>query len=198
MPRIVRMLVILQIVSGMSKAFSRCLPCFLQNFSLDPLPHPLLVLNFPCSDTSYPYCGMATVNVGSEILTNWDCYQSVYVRALDVETTVLFTSFAGASATAISTPITSPITTNNNVISTNTFSTFSDTTASPSTSTTSPTSSSTSGPSNPSTSHAGAIAGGVVGGLAGLGLVVAGAIFWLHKRKQMEMRVTPPEVSQAM
>jgi Trk-type K+ transport system membrane component len=193
MPRIVRTLVILQIVSGMSKAFSRCLPCFLQNFSLDPLPHPLLVLNFPCSDTSYPYCGMATVNVGSEILTNWDCYQSVYVRALDVETTVLFTSFAGASSTAISTPITSPITTNNNVISTNTFPTFSDT------STTSPsTSSSTSGPSNPSTSHAGAIAGGVVGGLAGLGLVVAGAIFWLHRRKQMEMRVTPPEVSQAM
>jgi Trk-type K+ transport system membrane component len=193
MPRIVRTLVILQIVSGMSKAFSRCLPCFLQNFSLDPLPHPLLVLNFPCSDTSYPYCGMATVNVGSEILTNWDCYQSVYVRALDVETAVLFTSFAGASSTAISTPTTSPITTNNNVISTNTFPTFSDT------STTSPsTSSSTSGPSNPSTSHAGAIAGGVVGGLAGLGLVVAGAIFWLHRRKQMEMRVTPPEVSQAM
>jgi hypothetical protein len=123
--------------------------------------------------------------MGSVILTNWDCYQSVYVRALDVEATVLFTSIFPSSSTAISVPP-----------STTTYSIPSSTTTSVSTSTTSsPTASST---SSPSTSHAGAIAGGVVGGLAGLGLVIAGAIFWLHRRKQREMRVTTPEVSQMM
>ena len=134
--------------------------------------------------------------MGSVILTNWDCYQSVYVRALDVEATVLFTSIFPSSSTAISVPPSSSITNNNNVISTTTYSISSSTTTSVSTSTTSsPTASST---SSPSTSHAGAIAGGVVGGLAGLGLVIAGAIFWLHRRKQREMGVTPPEVSQMM
>lgn len=31
-----------------------------------------------------------------------------------------------------------------------------------------------------------------------MGLIVGGAIFLLHRRKQREMRVTPPEISQTM
>ena len=160
----------------MSGAFPRRLPCFQDLSSLVPLLRPLLALNFPCSDNPYPYRGKATINVGSGILTNLGCYQSVYVRALDVEPTVLFTSIFASSSIVISPPPSS---------FTSIYSIPSDTTTPVST-------------SSPSTSHVGAIAGGVVGGLAGLGLVIAGAIFWLHRRKQREMRVTPPEVSQVM
>jgi hypothetical protein len=59
-------------------------PCF-QNLSslLAPFLRSLLVLNFPCSDFSYPYCAKATIDLGDVILTNYNCYQSVYTGVLD-------------------------------------------------------------------------------------------------------------------
>ena len=156
-----------------------------------------------CSDNSYPYCALATINMGSEILTNWDCSTDIYVRALDIETSASYTSSFG-SGTA-TTAITTTASNNANIISTSApGSAAAPNTASSTNYDPSPSSSTTSFvplstvTSQRSTSHAGAIAGGVIGTLAALAFLVGGVIFWLHQRKQRQRKVVAPEISQTM
>ncbi|KAK7535017.1 uncharacterized protein J3D65DRAFT_629765 [Phyllosticta citribraziliensis] len=64
-------------------------------------------------------------------------------------------------------------------------------------STNSPTATSSSLPGSGSSSHAGAIAGGVLGGLAGVALILVGILFWLKKLKKSKESSETKEASVA-
>lgn len=182
------------------------------NAPLQPLQ--VTQTNIMSSDSSLPFCGVGYLMEGATTFTQYFCNSIEEAATLFLSNTFTTPNSSpaggggttpGPAASSSSASSASGAAVGNISVGGNSVVTVTQTAGSSSSTSDSGSSASSGvsaligtggGDGSKSKSHAGAIAGGVVGGLAALGVIVGGTILALHQRKLKQRQLAHMEVSQ--
>lgn len=158
------------------------------------------------SDATYPFCGINLLTTGAATYTAWYCnsvQNDATYHILAQYTTDAYPTYSTTAVSSTTTPRSTSSTSRSTSPSSSTTSSFSspsNNNQSPSTTTgtagQSTQTSASPSPTGKGGSNTGAIAGGVVGGVVGLAAIIAGIVYFLHRKKAAERREARLEISQ--